>query len=169
MGTPEDLSVMIIYYRSTQSINLIFNNKVFIANYDRYIRMADHYVPIPGGAAHNNYSNVDLIVEIAQRTKVNHIITKVHAVWVGWGFASENPLLPDKLKMLDPEVIFIGPPSSAMRSLGDKIAATIVAQSATVPCVDWSGQGVLLKDLNNVVNVSPDIYERATVQSVEEG
>jgi biotin carboxylase len=29
-----------------------------------------------------------------------------------------------------------------MRSLGDKISSTIVAQHAQVPCMDWSGQGV---------------------------
>lgn len=91
MGTPEDLSVNA-----------------------EYIRMADQYVSVTGGASHNNYSNVDLIVEIAQRTKV-------HAVWVGWGFASENPILPDKLAQLNPKVTFIGPPSSAMRALGDKV------------------------------------------------
>ena len=29
-----------------------------------------------------------------------------------------------------------------MRSLGDKISSTIVAQSAKVPCMDWSGTGI---------------------------
>lgn len=46
-----------------------------------YIRMADSFIEIPGGSGHNNYSNVDLIVETAERTQA-------HAVWVGWGFAS---------------------------------------------------------------------------------
>jgi acetyl-CoA carboxylase/biotin carboxylase 1 len=36
-----------------------------------YIRMADQYIEIPGGTANNNYSNVDLIVEIAQRMNVD--------------------------------------------------------------------------------------------------
>jgi acetyl-CoA carboxylase / biotin carboxylase 1 len=35
-----------------------------------YIRMADNFIEIPGGSGHNNYSNVDLIVDIAERTKV---------------------------------------------------------------------------------------------------
>lgn len=34
-----------------------------------YIKMADHYVPVPGGPNNNNYANVDLIVDIAKRTK----------------------------------------------------------------------------------------------------
>lgn len=36
-----------------------------------YIRMADQYVQIPGGTSNNNYSNVDLIVDIAERTGVD--------------------------------------------------------------------------------------------------
>jgi len=36
-----------------------------------YIRMADQYVEVPGGSNNNNYANVDLIVEIAERTGVH--------------------------------------------------------------------------------------------------
>lgn len=35
-----------------------------------YIRMADHYVPVPGGANNNNYANVELIVDISKRIPV---------------------------------------------------------------------------------------------------
>ncbi|KAI5637064.1 acetyl-CoA carboxylase 2 [Phthorimaea operculella] len=35
-----------------------------------YIKMADHYVPVPGGSNNNNYANVELIVDIAIRTQV---------------------------------------------------------------------------------------------------
>ena len=48
-----------------------------------YIRMADQYVEVPGGSNANNYANVELIVDIAERLGV-------HAVWAGWGHASEN-------------------------------------------------------------------------------
>ncbi|KAL2915487.1 acetyl-coenzyme-A carboxylase [Polyrhizophydium stewartii] len=129
-----------------------------------YVRMADHYVEIPGGTANNNYSNVQLIVDIAERTRV-------HAVWVGWGFASENPVLVDKLTQLSPPVVFIGPPASAMRSLGDKIASTIVAQSAKVPCVSWSGDGIEI-DADAAVGhatVPDDLYSAATTHDVNEG
>ena len=42
-----------------------------------YIRMADQYVEVPGGTNNNNYANVELIVDIAERMNV-------HAVWAGW-------------------------------------------------------------------------------------
>lgn len=35
-----------------------------------YIKMADHYVPVPGGTNNNNYANVELIVDIAKRMNV---------------------------------------------------------------------------------------------------
>lgn len=46
------------------------------ANAD-YIRLADKYVEVPGGTNNNNYANVDLIVDVAERMDVQ-------AVWAGW-------------------------------------------------------------------------------------
>ncbi|KAK9460780.1 acetyl-CoA carboxylase [Lipomyces oligophaga] len=123
------------------------------ANAD-YIRMADQYVEVPGGTNNNNYANVELIVDIAERMNV-------HAVWAGWGHASENPLLPESLAASPKKIVFIGPPGSAMRSLGDKISSTIVAQHASVPCIPWSGTGVdqvIVDPKTNLVTVSDDVY-----------
>ena len=130
-----------------------------------YIRMADQYVEVPGGTNNNNYANVDLIVEIAERTEVD-------AVWAGWGHASENPLLPEQLAASKRKILFIGPPGSAMRSLGDKISSTIVAQHADVPCIPWSGTGVKDVELDpktNLVSVNDTIYAKGCVNSPQEG
>ena len=64
-----------------------------------YIKMADQYVPVPGGSNNNNYANVELIIDIANRTQVQ-------AVWAGWGHASENPKLPELLHKNN--ICFIG-------------------------------------------------------------
>ncbi|ESN91709.1 hypothetical protein HELRODRAFT_69944 [Helobdella robusta] len=64
-----------------------------------YIRLADQYVPVPGGSNNNNYANIELILDIAKRTKVQ-------AVWAGWGHASENPKLPELLHKND--ISFMG-------------------------------------------------------------
>ena len=130
-----------------------------------YIRMADQCVEVPGGTNNNNYANVELIVEIAERTKV-------HAVWAGWGHASENPLLPEMLAASPRRIIFIGPPGSAMRSLGDKISSTIVAQHAKVPCIPWSGTGVdevQVDEATNLVSVSDEVYAKGCCTSPEDG
>ncbi|EDR14651.1 ACC1, acetyl-CoA carboxylase, cytosolic [Laccaria bicolor S238N-H82] len=129
-----------------------------------YIRMADQYIEVPGGSNNNNYANVDLIVDIAERAGV-------HAVWAGWGHASENPRLPESLAASKNKIIFIGPPGSAMRSLGDKISSTIVAQSANVPTMPWSGTGITDTVLSEsgYVTVPDKAYADACVSSVEEG
>ncbi|GAA5906155.1 hypothetical protein JCM6882_006061 [Rhodosporidiobolus microsporus] len=129
-----------------------------------YIRMADQYVEVPGGTNNNNYANVDVIVDVAERAGV-------HAVWAGWGHASENPRLPESLAASKHKIVFIGPPGSAMRSLGDKISSTIVAQHAQVPCMDWSGTGVdqVIMSQDGYVTVADDVYQEACVQDAEDG
>ncbi|KAI9799947.1 MAG: Acetyl-CoA carboxylase [Sarcosagium campestre] len=131
------------------------------ANAD-YIRMADQYVEVPGGTNNNNYANVELIVDVAERMGV-------HAVWAGWGHASENPKLPESLA--ESHIVFIGPPGSAMRSLGDKISSTIVAQHAGVPCIPWSGTGIETVDVaeGGIVTVAEDVYDKACTHNPEEG
>lgn len=126
--------------------------------------MADRYVEVPGGSNNNNYANVDLIVDVAERAGV-------HAVWAGWGHASENPRLPESLAASTQKIVFIGPPGSAMRSLGDKISSTIVAQSAEVPTMAWSGTGVSETVLteDGLVTVPDHVYKRACVTTVDEG
>ncbi|KAG1786029.1 acetyl-CoA carboxylase [Suillus plorans] len=129
-----------------------------------YIRMADQYIEVPGGSNNNNYANVDLIIDVAERAGV-------HAVWAGWGHASENPRLPESLAASKNRIVFIGPPGSAMRSLGDKISSTIVAQSADVPCMAWSGTGIsdTIMSERGFVTVPDKAYKNACITSVEEG
>ena len=87
------------------------------------------------------------------------------------GHASENPKLPESLAASPKKIIFIGPPGSAMRSLGDKISSTIVAQHADVPCIPWSGTGVNQVDVDEhgLVTVPDDVYTKGCVTSWQEG
>ncbi|XP_044052798.1 acetyl-CoA carboxylase isoform X2 [Siniperca chuatsi] len=131
-----------------------------------YIKMADHYVPVPGGPNNNNYANVELIVDIAKRIPVQ-------AVWAGWGHASENPKLPELLNKAG--ISFLGPSSKAMWALGDKVASSIVAQSADIPTLPWSGSGLRVdwaeedQTLGNVISVPPEVYTKGCVQDVDDG
>lgn len=85
------------------------------------------------------------------------------------GHASENPRLPETLA--ESNIIFIGPPGSAMRSLGDKISSTIVAQHAEVPCMPWSGTGIsdTILSPQGYVTVPDKAYNEACIHSWEEG
>ncbi|KAG5840361.1 hypothetical protein ANANG_G00187990 [Anguilla anguilla] len=131
-----------------------------------YIKMADHYVPVPGGPNNNNYANVELIVDIAKRIPVQ-------AVWAGWGHASENPKLPELLQKAG--ICFLGPSSKAMWALGDKVASSIVAQSADIPILPWSGSELRVEwaeedqRLGHVISVPPELYAQGCVRDVDEG
>eukprot|EP00010_Vexillifera_abyssalis_P001846 CAMPEP_0201559720 /NCGR_PEP_ID=MMETSP0173_2-20130828/75909_1 /ASSEMBLY_ACC=CAM_ASM_000268 /TAXON_ID=218659 /ORGANISM="Vexillifera sp., Strain DIVA3 564/2" /LENGTH=149 /DNA_ID=CAMNT_0047973951 /DNA_START=21 /DNA_END=467 /DNA_ORIENTATION=+ len=134
MATPEDLSVNA-----------------------EYIRMADEFQEVPGGSNNNNYANVQLIVDIAERTGCQ-------AVWAGWGHASENPKLPSSLAAAN--IVFLGPPAKAMADLGDKIASTLIGQCAGVPCVPWSGSDVKIDYAQH--GVTDKDFKAACVTTVEE-
>ncbi|XP_028621240.1 acetyl-CoA carboxylase 2 [Grammomys surdaster] len=131
-----------------------------------YIKMADQYVPVPGGPNNNNYANVELIIDIAKRIPVQ-------AVWAGWGHASENPKLPELL--CKHGIAFLGPPSEAMWALGDKIASTIVAQTLQIPTLPWSGSGLTVEwtedsqHQGKCISVPEDVYEQGCVKDVDEG
>ncbi|CRG94893.1 biotin carboxylase subunit of acetyl CoA carboxylase, putative [Plasmodium gallinaceum] len=123
----------------------------------KYISLSDKVIKVPPGKNINNYANVPLIVDIAKKENVD-------AVWPGWGHCSENPLLSTLLEKEN--IIFIGPTGRVMEALGDKISANILAQSVNVPVVKWSGDDIKIKDFEN--NISEDIYNEATIHSLEE-
>lgn len=50
---------------SSLSVFLSFSHLI-----PEYIKMADQYVPVPGGPNNNNYANVELVVDIAKRIPV---------------------------------------------------------------------------------------------------
>jgi len=62
---------------------------------------------------------------------------KADAVWVGWGFVAEDIAFAELCARL--ELTFIGPPPTAMRTLGDKVEAKILAEKVGVPLAPWSG------------------------------
>ena len=121
-----------------------------------YIRMGDVIVDVPGGSNNHNYANVTLIVELAR-------LHGVHAVWAGWGHASENPLLPNTLAQSNPPIKFVGPAGPPMQALGDKIGSTIIAQTAGVPCISWNGAHVKAVYSRETGSLPAEAYEAASI------
>ncbi|PLW32050.1 hypothetical protein PCASD_18464 [Puccinia coronata f. sp. avenae] len=128
---------------------LIANNGIAAVKEIRSVQKWAHKTFVPGGSNNNNYANVNVIVDVAKRAGV-------HAVWAGWGHASENPQLPDAL--------------SAMRSLGEKISSTIVAQSAQVPTMAWSGSSLSETKTSpqGYLTVANEVYKKACVTDLGE-
>jgi len=118
--------------------------------------MADVIVDVPGGSNNHNYANVTLIVELAR-------LHGVHAVWAGWGHASENPTLPNTLAESNPPIKFIGPAGPPMQALGDKIGSTIIAQSAGVPCIGWNGAHVKAEYDKETGTLPSEAFEAASI------
>lgn len=126
----------------------------------KHLHLANAYYAVPGGPNFNNYANVSLITSMAK-------LHEVDAVWPGWGHASENPELPKACEKMG--IIFIGPRERPMFLLGDKIASTIIAQSAQVPCVSWSGSGVDVKvKEDGSIDVDDETFLKCCVSSAAE-
>ncbi len=62
--------------------------------------------------------------------------TRADAAWVGWGFVAEDPAFAELCEKVG--VTFVGPGAEAMRKLGDKIGAKLIAEEVGVPVAPWS-------------------------------
>ncbi|WP_132117903.1 biotin carboxylase N-terminal domain-containing protein [Actinocrispum wychmicini] len=73
------------------------------------------------------------------------VATGADAAWVGWGFVAEDPAFAELCAKIG--VTFIGPSADAMRKLGDKIGAKLIAEEVGVPVAPWSrGEVATLED-----------------------
>lgn len=93
-----------------------------------FVREADLAYDL-GPAAQRPYLNLELL-ETALRE------TGADAAWVGWGFVAEDPAFAELCDRIG--VTFIGPSAEAMRQLGDKIGAKLIAEEVGVPVAPWS-------------------------------
>ncbi|MFB8277593.1 ATP-binding protein [Nocardia colli] len=64
------------------------------------------------------------------------VATGADSAWVGWGFVAEDPAFAELCEQIG--VTFIGPSPDAMRKLGDKIGAKLIAEEVGVPVAPWS-------------------------------
>ncbi len=76
------------------------------------------------------YLDIETVLRIAREAGVD-------AIHPGYGFLSENPDFADACAQAG--IIFIGPPSSVMRALGNKVSARTLAENAGVPVMPATG------------------------------
>src|SRR5258706_9525675 len=93
-----------------------------------FVRESDHSYGL-GPASARPYLNHGIL----ERALVE---TGADAAWVGWGFVAEDPAFAELCEKIG--VTFIGPSAEAMRKLGDKIGAKLIAEAAGVPVAPWS-------------------------------
>ena len=92
----------------------------------RHVVEADVAVRIGPAPARQSYLDIDAVVDAAVRTGAQ-------AVHPGYGFLSENADFAAALAAAG--VVFIGPPTAAIRTMGDKIAAKNAVSAFGVPVV----------------------------------
>jgi 3-methylcrotonyl-CoA carboxylase alpha subunit len=89
-----------------------------------HVASADEAYRIGRPPASESYLNQRAILEAAERSRA----TAIHP---GYGFLAENPEFAQTV--IDSGLIWIGPPPAAMRALGDKARAKVLAEQHGVP------------------------------------
>ena len=91
-----------------------------------WARQADESYQLPGVTARETYLNQELIFDIAKATNAD-------AIHPGYGFLSENADFAEECHLHG--IHFIGPTPEAMRALGSKAGARLIAQQTSVPVI----------------------------------
>lgn len=99
------------------------------SDFDRtalHVRLADVAVCLGGSLPAESYLNMDKILAAAAKTGAE-------AIHPGYGFLAENAEFARRV--VQAGLAWIGPPSDAIRDMGDKITSRRLMQAAGVPCV----------------------------------
>ncbi len=111
-----------------------------------HVRMADEAVHIGPPPAAQSYIVIDKIMAAIRATGAE-------AVHPGYGFLSENMNFAAALEAEG--VVFVGPPSPAIKAMGDKITSKKIAMQAGVSTVP--GYMGLIADADEAVKISREI------------
>uniref|UniRef100_A0A669BXZ6 Methylcrotonoyl-CoA carboxylase subunit alpha, mitochondrial n=1 Tax=Oreochromis niloticus TaxID=8128 RepID=A0A669BXZ6_ORENI len=91
-----------------------------------HVAMADEAYHIGPAPSQQSYLSMDKVLEVAKKSGS-------HAVHPGYGFLSENTEFAEACKQEG--IIFIGPPSSAIRDMGIKSTSKHIMSAAGVPII----------------------------------
>ena len=130
----EAISKLLIANRGEIAVRVIraakdagINTVAIYADQDRnarFVRLAHEAYALNGKTSKETYLVPEKILSIAKRAGAN-------AVHPGYGFLSENADFAQMV--IDAGLIWIGPPPSAIRSLGDKVSARHIANTVGAP------------------------------------
>ena len=95
----------------------------------KHVLLADETVCIGPPPSSESYLNMPAIISAAE-------VTDSVAIHPGYGFLSENADFAERVETSG--FIFIGPPASSIREMGDKVAAIRAMKAAGVPTVPGS-------------------------------
>lgn len=111
----------------------------------KFVEEADESYLLGPAQAQKSYLNIDKIIEIAKKAKVD-------AIHPGYGFMSENHMFASRCE--DEDIIFIGPEPEVLQKMGDKITARKMMKEAGVPVIEGTEEAV---DLEAAISVAKKI------------
>ena len=111
-----------------------------------HVQMADEAIHIGASPASQSYIDIEKVIIAAKSSGAE-------AIHPGYGFLSENSKFADAL--LKSKIAFIGPPKSAIESMGDKITSKKIAQESGVSTVP--GYMGLISSAKEAVKISKEI------------
>jgi acetyl-CoA carboxylase biotin carboxylase subunit len=113
----------------------------------KHVLLADETVCIGPPPSAESYLDMPAIISAAE-------VTDSVGVHPGYGFLSENADFAERVESSG--FVFIGPPASAIRLMGDKVSAIKAMKAAGVPCVPGS-DGPLGDDPDENLRLARDI------------
>ncbi|MDQ2801470.1 MAG: acetyl-CoA carboxylase biotin carboxylase subunit [Pseudomonadota bacterium] len=113
----------------------------------RHVALADQAICIGPGAAKASYLNAAEILLAAK-------LTGAAAIHPGYGFLSEDADFAAAVEQAG--LVWVGPPSGAIRLMGDKVSAKRAMIAAGVPCVPGS-EAALPHDRSAVAALARDV------------
>ncbi len=123
-----------------------------------HVALADEAWHIGGAAARDSYLQAERIIEVAKRSGAQ-------AIHPGYGFLSENAAFADLCAANN--IVFIGPPASAIRAMGSKAGAKEIMGPAGVPLVkSYHGAD---QSLDVLQNAARDIGYPVLIKAVSGG
>ncbi|MDH4227436.1 MAG: acetyl-CoA carboxylase biotin carboxylase subunit [Deltaproteobacteria bacterium] len=98
-----------------------------------HVKLADGAICIGPAKSKDSYLNVSSLISAVE-------VVDAEAVHPGYGFLAENSAFAEVCEKC--RVKFIGPTSSVIRLMGNKVEAKKEAERSKVPVLGWSGVGV---------------------------
>ncbi|MFV0483581.1 MAG: acetyl-CoA carboxylase biotin carboxylase subunit [Bacteroidales bacterium] len=98
-----------------------------------HVRYANEAYCVGPASSSESYLNIDKIIEVAIKSKVD-------AIHPGYGFLSENATFAQKIS--DAGIIFIGPSIHAINTMGDKLTARELMIKSGVPVVPGTDENI---------------------------